>query len=210
MSIAPPKLLLIGLGDLGSAALEFLAREPSLGPILVGSRNVSRGERRVNLARLGAIAHGFAPSIRFVPVDLDRPETLIEVVGREKPDIILSTATRQTWWLADLLPPEQAARLRKARFGVWLPIQLALSLKLMEGLRTADYRGITLTAPFPDVVNAILDKIGLAPSCGVGNVDEMAAKVRWLAAERLSQPVQSLKVQLVAHHALEPFAFEGG
>lgn len=205
----PPKLLLIGLGDLGSTTLEFLARESSLGSILVASRNAARGERRANLARLGAIAQGYSPSVRFAPVDLDQPETLTELVKREQPDIILSTAVRQTWWLADLLPPEHAGRLRKARFGVWLPIQLSLSLKLMRALGAADYRGVTLTAPFPDVVNAILGKIGLAPSCGVGNVDEVAAKVRWLAAERLSVPIPDITVHLVAHHALEPFAFEG-
>jgi hypothetical protein len=206
----PPKLLLIGLGDLGSTALEFLAREPVLGPIVVASRNVARGERRVNLARLGAIAQGFAASIRFTAVDLDRPDTVVELVRRENPDIILSTASRQTWWLADLLPPQRAAPLRKARFGVWLPIQLALTLKLMRALRAAEYRGLTLTAPFPDVVNAVLGKIGLAPDCGVGNVDEIAAKVRWLAAERLGREIQDIRVHLVAHHALEPLAFEGG
>ena len=209
-SATPPKLLLIGLGDLGSITLEFMAREPSLGPILVGSRNANRGERRVNLTRLGAIAQGCSPSLRFLPVDLDKPQTVIGIVRSETPDIILSTAVRQTWWLIDLLPPEHAARLRQARFGVCLPIQLSLSLKLMRALRAADYRGVTLTAPFPDVVNAVLGKIDLAPTCGVGNVDEVAAKVRWLAAERLRLPVREVKVQLVAHHALEPFVFDGG
>ena len=204
-----PKLLLIGLGDLGCTTLEFLARQPGVGPIVAASRNAARAERRVNLARLGAIAQGLAPSIRFAPLDLDQPDELAELVGRENPEIILSAATRQTWWLADLLPQRQASRLRQARFGVWLPIQLALSLKLMRGLRAADYRGLTLTTPFPDVVNAVLGRMGLAPSCGVGNVDEIAAKVRCLAAERLGEPVGEIAVQLVAHHALEHFIFEG-
>jgi hypothetical protein len=204
-----PKLLLVGLGDLGSTALEFLAREPRLGSIVAASRNAGRGERRVNLARLGAIAQGFAPSIRFATADLDQPEAFVDLVRRENPEIILSTATRQTWWLRDLLPPEQASLLRKARFGVWLPIQLALTLKLMQALRAADYRGLVLTAPFPDVVNAVLAKIDLAPSCGVGNVDEIAAKVRWVAAKRLGESAHEIKVYLVAHHALEPLAFEG-
>ncbi len=201
--------MIIGLGDLGSAVLEFLARAPGMGPIVVASRDAGRGERRVNLARAGATAQGFAPSIRFVRVDLEAPGELAEVVARERPEIILSTATRQTWWLPSLLPPEHAARLRRARFGVWLPLHLSLTLKLMRELRTANYRGITLTAPFPDVVNAVLDKLGLAPDCGVGNVEEIATKVRLTAAQNLQQPVRHLRVILVAHHALVSPAFEG-
>lgn len=204
-----PRIMLVGLGDLGSAVLEFLAREPAIGPILVASRDAARGERRVNLARSGATAQGFTPSIRFLPLDLDQPRHLGALVTREQPDIILSTATRQTWWLADLLPPEQAAGLRRARFGVWLPLHLGLTLKLMRELRAADYRGITLTAPFPDLVNAVLDRIGLAPDCGVGNVEEIATKVRLMAAKNVQEPLADIRVTLVAHHALVSAAFEG-
>jgi hypothetical protein len=204
-----PRIMLVGLGDLGSAVLEFLARQPGIGPILVASRNAARGERRVNLARAGATAQGFTPSIRFAPLDIDRPGELIELATRERPDIVLSTATRQTWWLADLLPPEHAARLRRARFGVWLPLHLGLTLKLMRELRAADYRRITLTAPFPDVVNAVLDKVGLAPDCGVGNVEEIATKVRLMAAGNLQEPAGDVRVTLVAHHALVSAAFDG-
>jgi hypothetical protein len=113
----------------------------------------------------------------------------------------------QTWWLPDLLPPEQAARIKSAGFGVWLPVHLTLTLKLMEALRDLDYTGITLTAPFPDVVNCILGRLQLAPTCGVGNLDEIVPKIRLLAAERLEVPVDEVQVLMVAHHALQPVAF---
>jgi hypothetical protein len=200
-------IMLIGLGGLGSVMLELLAREEGLGRIVVGSRNVTRGIARCNLARLGAMAQGYAPSISFIPLDLNDKEAVAETVHREAPDIILSTATMQTWWLPDLLPPEQAAAIKGAGFGVWLPVHLTLTLKLMEALRDAAYRGITLTAPFPDVVNCVLGRLDLAPTCGVGNLDEIVPKVRLLAAERLGAPLDAVRVLLVAHHALEPAAF---
>lgn len=198
-----PKLMLIGLGGLGGVMLELLAREPSLGSLVVGSRNVERGVARCNLARLGAMAQGYAPSIRFLPLDLNDPLSVASIVRHESPDIILSTATMQTWWLPDLLPPEQATAIKRAGFGVWLPVHLTLTLKLMEALRDAGYGGITLTAPFPDVVNCVLGRLGLAPTCGIGNLDEVVPKVRLLAAERLGVPLGSVRVLLVAHHALE-------
>jgi hypothetical protein len=212
MNGTPVKTMLIGLGDLGSAVLDLLVRESGLGQIVVASRNASRGGARVNLARIAAEALGrddAVPPVRFIPLDLDRPEAVVEMVHREAPDIVLSTATRQTWWVTDLLPEPEAQLLRKARFGVWLPLHLALTLKLMQALRAADYRGLVLTAPFPDVVNPVLARLGLAPSCGVGNVDEVAAKVRLLASENLRCAPQRLRVMLVAHHALEASAVGG-
>ncbi len=202
-----PILMLIGLGGLGSVILELLARERSLERIVVGSRNAARGTARCNLARLGAMAQGYTPSISFTPLDLNDKDAVAETVQREAPDIILSTATMQTWWLPDLLPPQQATVIKSAGFGVWLPVHLTLTRKLMEALHEADYAGITLTAPFPDVVNCVLGRLGLAPTCGVGNLDEIVPKVRLLAAERLGAPLDAVRVLLVAHHALEPAAF---
>ncbi len=204
-----PTIMLIGLGGLGSVVLELLAREDGLGRIIVGSRNAARGIARCNLTRLGAMAQGYAPDISFVPLDLNDKDAVAEIVHREAPDIILSTATMQTWWLPDLLPPEQAAVIKGAGFGVWLPVHLTLTLKLMEALRDAAYPGVTLTAPYPDVVNCVLGRLDLAPTCGVGNVDEIVSKVRLLAAERLDASLDAVRVLLVAHHALNAAVFGG-
>jgi hypothetical protein len=196
--------MLIGLGDLGSITLELLAREEGLGRIVVGSRNVERATARCNLARLGAIAQGRVPSISFVPLDLNNRQAVGEVVDREAPDIIIGTATMQTWWLPSLLPPQQRAAIYSSRFGVWLPVHLTLMLKLMQALHEADYRGVTLTAPFPDVVNCVLSRLGLAPTCGLGNIAQFVPKVRWLATKRLGTPLDAVRVLMVAHHALGP------
>ena len=199
-----PTIMLVGLGDLGSITLELLAREEGLGRIVVGSRNVERATARCNLARLGAMAQGCAPSISFVPLDLNNRGAVGEAVQREAPDIIIGTATMQTWWLPSLLPPEQRSAIYSAGFGVWLPVHLTLMLKLMQALHEADYRGVTLTAPFPDVVNCVLGRLGLAPTCGLGNIAQFAPKVRWLAAKRLGTPLDAVRVLMVAHHALGP------
>lgn len=197
--------MLIGAGGLGSAILELLARESPC-RIVVCSRNAERGAARCNLARLGAMAQGYGPTIDFLPLDLNEQTATAETVRHISPDVILTTATMQTWWLTDLLPP-QAAAIKDAPFGMWLPVHLTLTLKLMEALHMAGYSGKTLTAPFPDVVNPILARLGLAPTSGVGNLDEIVPKVRLLAAERLGASPEAVRVRLVAHHALEPAAF---
>ena len=204
-----PTLLLVGVGDLGGVLLELLAREPRLGRIVAADRDAGRGTARCNLARAGAVAQGFEPDIRFEVIDLNDVAATAELIARASPAVILGTASLQTWWLPGTLPAPQAALIRKAGFGVWLPVNLTLTVKLMQAVREARYDGLTLTAPHPDVVNVVLARLGLAPTCGIGNLDEIVPKVRVLASERLGAPIASVKVWLVAHHALEPPAFAG-
>jgi hypothetical protein len=195
--------MLIGAGGLGGITLELLARQPNIGRIIVGGRDRRRGEARCNLAKIGAIAQGFSPTVEFAEIDLNNLDQTAEAIHRHAPDLILSTATLQTWWLPDLLPAPQAAAIHRAGFGMWLPVHLTLTLKLMQAVRQSDYKGMTLTAPFPDVINNILLRLGLAPTCGVGNIDEVVPAVRAAAAMRLNAPLESIRVLMVGHHALQ-------
>jgi hypothetical protein len=209
LSKKSPTILLVGLGHLGGVLLEFLAREEWIGRLIACARNPQRGEARCNLARLSAAAQGLAPDIEFRQTDIFDPPRFAETVDSISPQMILGTATMQTWWLPELLPAEAQSALRQARFGNWLPLHLAPTRSFMEGIRASSYGGPVLTAPFPDVVNCVLGKLGLEPTCGIGNVDEIAAKVRMVAAQRLGAPLAAVHVTLVAHHALEPSVFGG-
>ncbi len=200
-------LLLVGLGHLGGQLLDGLAREVPAWRLVGASRDAVRGRARVNVARLAAVALGHDPRVEFAPLDIGDGAAVATVVDRVRPDVIVSTVTRQTWWLRDLLPEPDAASLARARFGAWLPVHLAPTLRLMRALRDAGYRGPVVTAAYPDVVNAVCARLGLAPTCGLGNLDEIEPKVRWLAAERLRVAPGALRVTLVAHHALERFVF---
>ena len=209
MTREEPTILLVGLGHLGGVLLEFLAREEWIGRLVCCSRDRQRGEARCNLARLGAAAQGLAPQIDFQQTDTSDPHRFAETLDSVSPQLVLGTATMQTWWLPQLLPMEPQARLREAKFGIWLPLHLSTTRDLMAGVRASSFRGPVLTAPFPDVVNCVLGRIGLAPTCGIGNVDEIATKVRMVAAERLETSPAAVQVVMVAHHALESAAFGG-
>ena len=198
-----PSLLLIGLGDLGHVILELLVREKALGQIIACDINEERGVARCHLAQMSAIAHRFSPSLRFLPLDVNQKQAVVKAVKTAKPDIILNTASLQSWCLPDLLPFEQSALIKSAGFGMWFPVHFALTLKLMEVLQEVDYQGVTLSAPFPDVVNPVLGCLDMAPTCGVGNLDEIVPKIKWLTSRKINATVDEIDVLLVAHHALE-------
>jgi hypothetical protein len=80
----------------------------------------------------------------------------------------------------------------------------------MEGLAAAGYKGPVINAAYPDVINVVLARMGMAPTVGIGNIDELVVKVRMLIARDLSIGPDELEVFLVAHHALQRTAFRSG
>jgi hypothetical protein len=207
---ANAKVMLIGLGDLGGRTLELLALQEGISEIVVGSRDVQRGEQRCNLVRLGAMAQGRHIDIQFIHLDLDQRDRTAETIYNHSPRIILSTASMLTWWYPLRFPQEQRKQLDRAGFGAWIPVHLVLGMKLMQILKYIGFKGHSVIASYPDVVCPVLKSRGLAPSTGFGNVDEVIPKIRFLAGKKIGVQPQELRVTLVAHHALEKWVFGEG
>jgi hypothetical protein len=170
-------VMLIGLGDLGGRVLEFLGLQEGIAKIVVGSRNEERGKKYCNLVRMVSIAHGYDTKIQFVPFDLDQRDQAAETIFGVSPQIIISTASRMTWWFPSLFPIEQRLQLEQIGFGTWLPVHLDLAMKLMQVLKLIRYQGHSLIASYPDVVCPVLKARGLTPTAGFGNLDEMIPQI---------------------------------
>lgn len=196
-------MLLVGLGHLGRPVLDLLAASPWLGRVVAGRRSRAAGEAACRMARLSGLALGDgAPEVEFAQLDVADAARTAELVERVRPDLVLHTASLQTWWWTGLLPEEAARPLRGIGFGAWLPLHLPVTLALMRSLAGAGWDGPVLSAPFPDVTGPILERLGLAPTSGVGNVAEIVPKLRHLAGARLGVPPADVEVTLVGHHAL--------
>ena len=201
------KIMIVGLGDLGAVLLELLLRVPRRNGSRGGHPEHPSGAKRSNLARLGALAQGCTSEVRLIELDLNCMEATAAAIHREQPAIVITTATMATWWLPNLLPPEDAEAIRRAGFGVWLPYISRLRVRPMRAVREAKYSGLVLTAPYPDVVNHVLGKVGLAPTCGIGNVAEMVPKVRAACGACAGVSVARVQAVLVAHHALGRYVY---
>ncbi len=193
---------------MGRAVLEHLAAGTWPARVVACRRDERRGAEACRLARVVAAAAGTTgPDLEFAPLDLADADMVAGLLARVRPSLVILTASLQTWWLASLLPSEAARPLRGIGFGAWLPLHLPVLLSAMRSLSAARYEGPVLSAPFPDVTGPVLDRIGLAPTCGVGNVAEVVPKLRLLAAARLRTDPARVEVTLVAHHALLAGAF---
>lgn len=191
-----------GVGDVGQNILRGLVTYKEITRIWAFSLNICRLE--VIAADIGAIAgyREHSPEIMFRQLDIRNSDQLSEALMRAKPDVIVNAATLQSWWAITQLPSEIRRKLEvSARFGPWLPMHLTLALKLMRSQSEVDSKIPVVNVAFPDAVNPVLGRLGLAPTCGAGNSELLHAGIRYLTARHLRVPMREIQIQMLAHHS---------
>ena len=198
--MARSTIMMIGIGDLGGHVLEMLARAPGSRRIITADINEEWGYRKTNIAAFGAAQMGFYPELEFVKVDLYNLDQTAEIISRFKPEIIYSAVSLQSWWVINTLPKEVFEELDLARFGPWLPMHATLVYKLMQAVKQTGLDIKVINSAFPDATHPVLDKVGLAPTIGIGNVANPVPAIRASVAHRLGRPLKDVTVYLFAQH----------
>jgi len=143
-------------------------------------------------------------SVEVLPlhVDLTQPGAIAGVLNRHRPDVTVQAAIPISWYtLANSVPPDIWKRVNfEARLGPFLPLLLSFPIRFMEGWKAAGAPGHVIQLSFPDVVNPVLAGMGLAPSCGSGNTENLCSTLRLVVADRLGVPTREVDIRLIAHH----------
>jgi hypothetical protein len=207
------RILVVGLGDLGAKLAFGLAQAlPAEHELVVAGRRPSVLEDWRTVALLAQ--HLANPGRRAVHlatrlVDLTQAESVAEMLYAVRPDVVLFTATRLSWWRAAELPEPTRRRLDGAGFAVWLPVHADLLLRYARVHRRVVPDAWLLVGPFPDATCPLLEQQGVRKLAGFGNVDEVAAKVHAEVAAALGRPAE-VRVRIVAHHSVETRLFGAG
>ncbi len=77
--------------------------------------------------------------------------------------------------------------------------------KFRHQIAEAGINTFWIGASFPDVINAMLNRTGFGPDCGIGNVQEPIAKIQMETGRALGVEPNEVTVKLVAQHAFEYF-----
>ena len=196
------KIMLVGIGELGGIVLEYLCRIPGICDIITADYNEDWGIRKTNSAILGASYMGLYPSITFHHLDVLDIGKTAEVLREINPVIIYNGTTLQSWWVVNELPPDVNAKLyrEKCGLGPWESMHLALTSKLMKAVEMSGIETCVINTSFPDVTNPSLDRVGLAPTVGIGNMDLIVPYIKKATAEMLNVPMSNVGVEMVAHH----------
>lgn len=194
------RILFVGLGDVGASVFDFFVRTPGQHTFLVGGRNPEALRPRLNLSLFAAMQLGHYPEVNVTAMDLLNVEQTAETIARFRPDIIFCAATLQKWGAINALPAHLRDRLYQAQIGPWLPMHLTLVYKLMLAVQQAGVSTKVVNAVYPDVVHPVLNRVGLAPTTGIGDLANNIPALRKSIAIKLSVPVEAVEVRLVAQH----------
>ncbi|WP_073257068.1 hypothetical protein [Shimia gijangensis] len=193
--MSKPTLLIISLGELGTNILEAVARTDLFEPVFVGSRSLVKAEERVNNAAIGAGIEGHFPDLRAIQLDINAHDAPLKL-RQLKPDYIFSAPSLMPWWKLD----ERASALPFASFTA---LHLSLMAKFRDVIEKADTGALWIGASFPDVINAVLNRNGFGPDCGIGNIQEPIPKIQAAVAARLKCLPQNVDIRMISQHAFE-------
>lgn len=204
------KVMLVGLGEVGTHILEFLVRDTRCPELIVCDVNEEVSQKRVNNALIGAAVFRLYPQVTFRKLNLTDIEDTAKLIGEEKPDVIINCAVMQTWHVIRKLPEDLYAKLSSASLGAWLPCQLGLAYKLMEAVKLSGLQPKVINTSLSCMTNPVLAKVGLAPTIGIGNVELIEPAVRIAVSRQCKVPADIVKIYLVAHHVWWVYPREAG
>lgn len=208
------RILILGCGVIGGQVLDLLARGPDAPDLRIVARREGPLLERVNLAITVALSLGFDPRISHEALDVRNTDALAALIRSWDPSIIVNATSDQTFWATSLLPEAVQRRLAPARIGPWLPHHLAPARRVMEAARMAGSNAKVVNVSFPDAVNAVLGKQGLAPTVGSGNLGNAVPTLRRAVASQFGVSPSAVDLDFVAHHvvgnAIATFGSSGG
>jgi hypothetical protein len=203
------KLLLVGAGNLCLQILKILGPKNQFEFVVLG-RNEESTLRLCNLVALSCGQLGQYIAIKPVIADLTDIAKVTRLLREEAPDILVNCASLQSWRVITGLPKQTFEQLDQAQFGPWLPMHLTLMHCLMQAVKASGINAKTVNAAFPDAVNPILARVGLAPDIGVGNVANLIPAVRFSIARLLECNPADVQVRLYAQHYFSHYVPRGG
>ena len=124
--------------------------------------------------------------LSFINIDLESEQNTAETIGSIQPDLILNTATLQTYWIFDELPQPIRAGINSAGVGPWTSLHMYPVYKLMKAIKLSDCNAFVINTAFPDAVNPALKTLNLSPDSGAGNLANLVPAI--IEAARIQCP----------------------
>ena len=196
------KIMIIGLGGLGFDMLQFLARTTGVSEIVTADKDDTNGLFKTQNAIHGASCHGCYPRISFVQMDVSDVANTASVLKQVKPTVVINATTMLPWWAYHRLPKELYKKLHENGIAPLVPVFLTLTHKLMQAVRDSELDVPVVSCCFPDLVNPMLGKIGLAPTVGGGNHVLLVPELRRIVSEEMNVSMRNVAVYMVSHHGI--------
>jgi len=191
-------VLIIGAGDAGLKMAAGLVQSGRLRRLVLAGLCQGRGP-----AAAGLLASLGDCPVDFVEVDGSRQGDVEAVLRRERPDLLVQSASLLSPWLAIGRKDPVARALAAAGLGIQLPAQLPVLTAVMEAVRMLDFSAPVANLSLPDITHPVLRGRGLAPTIGLGNVSMQLLRVRSALRAKAATETADRElplIRLVGHH----------
>ena len=189
------RVLVIGPGDMGARILAGLAFTPGVHELVLAGVPAAAGQEAVGMVRSTSEV-----AARFTAADCSEPGAVEGLLTDSKPDVIVQCASLMSPWALRGRTDDIARAFASAGLGVTLPMQLPVVRAVMSAVRATGFTGPVANLSYPDVTNGILDRLGLGPTIGLGNVTMQFLRVRGALRAKLGSEAELPLVRVIGHH----------
>jgi len=189
------RVLVIGPGDMGARIMAGLALTPDVHELVLAGVPAAAGEDAVGMVRSTTDA-----AARFVVADCTDQSAVEALLADGDPDVVVQCASLMSPWALVGRTDDVARAIASAGLAVMLPMQLPVVRAVMSAGRATGFAGPVANLSYPDVTNAILDRLGLAPTIGLGNVTMQLLRVRGALRAELGPDAELPLVRVIGHH----------
>jgi len=213
------RVLITGFGGVGTFAAHLLSRLPGI-DIFVGDIREDYTRAKANavfhsayFTQDGPIRY---PRVTPLMIDLTDIEGVKAHLAEIKPDVILHLATLMAAGrIRTSVAPDLVKRIYDGNpvgtgLRPWAPGHTVLLYNLMSAIRDIGLKTHVVNGSGCDFLNVAFDKIGLAPTCGLGDFVLAEPGIVKVVAERVGCAERDVQVFMVGHHSLiMPLYFDG-
>jgi hypothetical protein len=189
------RVLVIGPGDMGARIMAGLAFTPGRHELVLAGVPAAAGEDAVGMVRSTTEV-----AARFIVADCTDQSAVEALLAGGNPDVIVQCASLMSPWALGGRTDDAARAFVSAGLAVALPMQLPVVRAVMSAVRATGGTAPVANLSYPDVTNGILDRLGLAPAIGLGNVTMQLLRVRGALRVDLGADAELPLVRVIGHH----------
>ncbi len=178
------KVMIIGLGSVGSYLLDYLISkdDPAISVVAVG-RDAQKMQTKVNITSVAGLIRGVNRSKVEVEggVDLNDIDAIKNAIIKYDPDFIVNSSRAYPG-----LKYGSISWANVRAYGIWSPLAIRFTKNIMEACDKADTNAVVINTSYSDAVIPWLKSAQKAyPDFGSGNLNHLIPRMKFAVAKML-------------------------
>lgn len=194
------KIMIIGLGSVGSYLLDYLVsrNDPAISIVVVG-RDELKMQSKVNIIRVAGLIREVNKSHIEIEggVDLTDVVAVQRIIEEHQPDFIVNSSRAYSGLKYGSISWEKVRA-----YGIWSPLAICFTKNVMEACEKVDSNAIVINTSYSDAVIPWLKSAGRAyPDFGSGNLNHLVPRMKFAAANILGiEDFWNIDIMFAAGH----------